>query len=95
MFQFLVYRFPSIIQINGKDIRNDDMQKAKSLFSNFDKSLQIPEKLQNFENIQKLKSFQKDRSYIKQFHKCLNDVSNEQKMYITIEKLLKILMKIT
>ncbi|CAK73904.1 unnamed protein product (macronuclear) [Paramecium tetraurelia] len=86
MFQFLVYRFPSMIQINGKDIRNDDRQKAKQLFSNFDKSLQIPEKLQNFENIRQLKSFQKDRSYIKQFHKCLNDVSNEQKIVYKYRK---------
>ncbi|CAD8148990.1 unnamed protein product [Paramecium octaurelia] len=86
MFQFLVYRFPSMIQINGKDIRNDDRQKAKHLFSNFDKSLQIPEKLQNFENIRQLKSFQKDRSYIKLFHKCLNDVSNEQKIVYKYRK---------
>ncbi|CAD8068176.1 unnamed protein product [Paramecium sonneborni] len=87
MVQFLVYRFPSIIQINGKDIRNDDRQKAKHLFSNFDKSLQIPEKLQNFENVRQLKSFQKDRSYIKQFHKCLSDVSNEQKIVYKYRKI--------
>ncbi len=43
--EFIIYRFPSIIQINKEDVKENDRVKAKTLFQNFDKVLQIPEKL--------------------------------------------------
>lgn len=40
--EFIIYRFPSIIQINKEDVKESDRAKAKVLFQNFDKVLQIP-----------------------------------------------------
>ena len=42
--EFIIYRFPSILQINKEDVKESDRNKAKNLFQNFDKALQIPEK---------------------------------------------------
>jgi leucine-rich repeat-containing protein 49 len=42
--EFIIYRFPAIIQINREDVKETDRAKAKALFQNFDKVLQIPEK---------------------------------------------------
>lgn len=42
--EFIIYRFPSILQINREDVKETDRNKAKLLFQNFDKALQIPEK---------------------------------------------------
>ena len=42
--EFIIYRFPAIIQINREDVKESDRAKAKNLFQNFDKVLQIPEK---------------------------------------------------
>jgi leucine-rich repeat-containing protein 49 len=43
--EFIIYRFPAIIQINREDVKESDRTKAKNLFQNFDKVLQIPEKI--------------------------------------------------
>ena len=40
--EFIIYRFPSIIQINREDVKESDRARAKTLFQNFDKVLQIP-----------------------------------------------------
>ena len=40
--EFIIYRFPAIIQINREDVKESDRAKAKNLFQNFDKVLQIP-----------------------------------------------------
>lgn len=45
--EFVVYRFPNIVQVNKEDIREADRQKAKHIFHNFDRILQIPEKFYN------------------------------------------------
>ncbi len=40
--EFIIYRFPAVIQINKEDVKESDRAKAKALFQNFDKVLQIP-----------------------------------------------------
>ena len=40
--EFIIYRFPCIVQINREDVKEADRSKAKLLFQNFDKALQIP-----------------------------------------------------
>ncbi|CAD8095545.1 unnamed protein product [Paramecium primaurelia] len=87
MFSFLVYRIPTLIQINNKDVRNEDRQKAKLLFSNFDKALIMHEKGQNSDNFRQLKSYQKNRQYIKTYQKALNEVVFQQKIVINQKKL--------
>lgn len=42
--EFIIYRFHTIIQINREDVKEADRVKAKHMFQNFDKVLQIPEK---------------------------------------------------
>ena len=40
--EFIIYRFPLVIQINKDFVKESDRAKAKALFQNFDKVLQIP-----------------------------------------------------
>ncbi|CAD8113665.1 unnamed protein product [Paramecium sonneborni] len=87
MFSFLVYRIPTLIQINSKDIRNEDRQKAKLLFSNFDKTLIVHEKSQNIDYIRQFKSYQKNQQYFKTYLRALNEVIYQQKIVINQKKL--------
>lgn len=54
---FIVYRFPKIQKVNGIPIEDDEnsiyRKKAKFLFENFDKILQLPEKIPKGEHWQK------------------------------------------
>jgi leucine-rich repeat-containing protein 49 len=40
----MIYRFHGLTQINKEEVREADRNKAKLLFLNFDKTLQIPDK---------------------------------------------------
>jgi leucine-rich repeat-containing protein 49 len=54
--EFIIYRFPAIIQINREDVKESDRAKAKVLFQNFDKVLQIPEKSFSMETMRNFPS---------------------------------------
>jgi leucine-rich repeat-containing protein 49 len=75
--EFIIYRFPSIIQINREDVKESDRAKAKNLFQNFDKVLQIPEKsfgpdsMRNYPSEEP--SAKKDKNYLKSFNKLVNE----------------------
>ena len=75
--QFIIYRFPAIIQINREDVKESDRAKAKNLFQNFDKVLQIPEKSFGPEAMRTYPSEQpnakKDKNYLKSFNKFVNE----------------------
>ena len=75
--EFIIYRFPSIIQINREDIKEVDRTKAKNLFQHFDKVLQIPEKYFGPENMRNYPSEEtnakKDKNYLKSFNKIVNE----------------------
>jgi leucine-rich repeat-containing protein 49 len=47
--EFIVYRFPSMLRINQREIKEQDKVKAKNVFSNFDRILQIPDKFYSFD----------------------------------------------
>ncbi|CAD8106484.1 unnamed protein product [Paramecium primaurelia] len=84
MFSFLIYRIPTLIQINSKNVRYQDRQKAKSLFQNFDDTLITKEKNQN---IRQFKSYQKNTSYIQTYQNTINEVINQYKIVINKQKL--------
>jgi len=77
--EFIIYRFPSIIQINKEDVKESDRAKAKVLFQNFDKVLQIPEKSFSVETMRNYPSedisAKKDKNYLKSFQKIVNEGS--------------------
>jgi len=77
--EFVVYRFPNIVQVNKEDIKEGDRQRAKQLFHHFDRVLQIPEKFYNPENLKVYPSedpeTKKDRTYLKTFNKVLNEAA--------------------
>ena len=79
--QFIIYRFPAIIQINKEDVKQTDRAKAKALFQNFDKVLQIPEKVFGVEMMRVYPSesadAKKDRNYLKAFNKTINEASDQ------------------
>jgi hypothetical protein len=39
---FVIYRFPGIVQVNREDIKDSDRTRAKNLFQSFDRILLIP-----------------------------------------------------
>ncbi|CAD8206697.1 unnamed protein product [Paramecium pentaurelia] len=82
MLSFLIYRIPTLIQINSKNVRYQDRQKAKSQFQNFDKTLTIEEKNLNMDNFRKFKSYQKNTSYIKTYQNTINEMIHELKISI-------------
>lgn len=73
--EFIIYRFPAIIQINREDVKEIDRAKAKTLFQNFDKVLQIPEKTFGPENMRNYPSEEanakRDKNYLKAYSKIL------------------------
>lgn len=78
--EFIVYRFPHIVKINGKDVKEIDRQRAKQLFHHFDRILQLPEKFYNIDNVrvypfeQKQEvEIKKDKHYMKVFTKTVNE----------------------
>jgi leucine-rich repeat-containing protein 49 len=75
--EFVIYRFPSIIQINREDVKEADRNKAKNLFQNFDKVLQIPEKSFGPDSMRTYPSedptAKKDKNYLKSFNKFVNE----------------------
>jgi leucine-rich repeat-containing protein 49 len=77
--EFIIYRFPAIIQINREDVKESDRVKAKNLFQNFDKVLQIPEKAFAPDSIRNYPSEEenakKDKNYLKSFNKILNEAA--------------------
>ncbi len=80
--EFIVYRFPLITKINGKDVKEQDKTKAKLLFHHFDRILQLPEKFYNVENVreypfEKTYDFEikKDKVYMKHFTRFVNENS--------------------
>ncbi|KAL4463897.1 hypothetical protein ABPG74_005834 [Tetrahymena malaccensis] len=82
--EFIVYRFPHIVKINGSDVKDQDKQKAKNLFSNFDRILQLPEKFYNSENIRSYpcensEEFEvcRDKQYMKIFSKVAADTAEQ------------------
>lgn len=66
-----------LTKINGKEIREIDKTKAKTMFQNFDKILQIPEKFYNPDYLRSLgnsaQPIKKDKMYIKTFSKAINE----------------------
>lgn len=82
MKEFLVYRFPNLNKINGLEIKEFDKNKAKNIFQNFDKMLQLPEKFFNLENIRQFRSENRqegsgDKQYLKIFNKIVNETAEE------------------
>ena len=75
--EFVIYRFPSIVQINKEDVKESDRNKAKNLFQNFDKALQIPEKTFGPDSLKNYPceeaNAKKDRNYLKNFNKIINE----------------------
>lgn len=73
--EFVIYRFPAIIQINREDVKEADRNRAKTLFQNFDKVLQIPEKSFGPEALRNYPSEEpaakKDKNYLKAFGKVV------------------------
>lgn len=65
--------------MNKEDIKEADRQKAKHIFHNFDRILQIPEKFYNPEFLRVYPSedpdTKKDRAYLKTFNKVLNEAA--------------------
>ncbi len=81
--EFIVYRFPLISKINGKDVKEVDRQRAKTLFHHFDRILQLPEKFYNVENVREYPfecahdaEIKKDKHYMKLFTKLVNENSD-------------------
>lgn len=82
---FIVYRFPKIQKVNGISIEDDEnslyRKKARLLFENFDKILQLPEKIPKGEhwqksNINKKKPNNKQIS-MKQISRAINETSEK------------------
>lgn len=75
--EFVIYRFPAIIQINREDVKEADRARAKTLFQNFDKVLQIPEKSFGPESMRNYASEEpaakKDKNYLKAFGKLVGE----------------------
>lgn len=78
--EFIIYRFPAVIQINREDVKESDRAKAKALFQNFDKVLQIPEKVYGIEMMRIYPSedvnSKKDKNYVKMFNKTINEAAD-------------------
>lgn len=78
--EFIIYRFPAVIQINKEDVKESDRAKAKALFQNFDKVLQIPEKVYGIEMMRIYPSedvnSKKDKNYVKMFNKTINEAAD-------------------
>ncbi|EAR96345.2 hypothetical protein TTHERM_00189140 (macronuclear) [Tetrahymena thermophila SB210] len=78
--EFVVYRFPFIQKFNGKEIRDVDKLKAKQIFNNFDKILQLPDKYYNISQIREYANDQqtkKDKQYVKVFTKTVSSQAEE------------------
>lgn len=82
--EFIVYRFPQITKINGKDVTNLDKQKARQQFQQFDKILQLPEKFYNAENTRSFNfeqmqgdNLKKDKHFMKTFQKQIVETSEK------------------
>ena len=92
---FIVYRFPKIEKVNENIIEDDEnshyRKKARQLFENFDKILQLPEKIpkgefwieKNCEN--KKKSSSKQMSIMKQISRSINESSEKFLSQILLE----------
>jgi len=81
--EFIVYRFPFITSLNQKEVKEADRARAKQMFHNFDRILQIPEKHHNPDTIRSyscesaIKDIKRDKHYMKVYTKAANEVSEK------------------